>query len=437
GSEQPSGEQPSGEQPSGEQPSGEQPSGEQPSGEQPSGEQPSGEEPAGEEPSSDNPLGGLLGGSNPLGGLTGGLPLPGSEQPSGEQPSGEQPSGEQPSGEQPSGEQPSGEQPSGEQPSGGSDAPASDPVGGLLGGLTGGMNLPGGTLPLPGTSQPSGDQPAGQQPSGQQPSGQQPSGSQPGSTQPSQPNQPTQQDTLSFKVGAPGINGQAAGRAPGASVEPGSTMTISVPVTNNGTAPITDVKAQVPGDQGLTDMACSNAAIQPGATSVCQVRVPAQSGNVKMSMNIIVTSADGQQMTKLCNIYYNAQQKAAKVAFTGKVLFNGQSVQAASQAPISTNDPSTLTFEVTNRGNAAITSMSGYSSVGQMTCASQRLEPGQTTTCTVTFTPKKGENAVNIKMTARDQAGNASGASFRFCYTANSFTANTPANSSASVPAAH
>ncbi|WP_177191566.1 hypothetical protein, partial [Nocardioides luteus] len=285
--------------------------------------------------------------------------------------------------------------------------------------------------------QPSGQQPSGQQPSGQQPSGQQPSGQQPGSTQPSQPNQPTQQDNLSFKVGAPGINGQAAGRAPGASVEPGSTMTIQVPVTNNGTAPITDVKAQVPGDQGLTDMACSNAAIQPGATSVCKVRVPAQSGNVKMSMNIIAASADGQQMTKLCSVYYNAQQKAPKVAFTGKMLFNGQSVQAASQSPISTNEPSTLTFEVTNKGNAATTSLNGTSTMGNVACASQRLEPGQTTTCTATFTPKQGENAMTIKVTGRNQAGTGSSAWFRFCYSANAFTANSSANSSARVPAAH
>jgi hypothetical protein len=423
---------PGAEQPSDDQPSDDQPSGDQPSGDQPSGDQPSGDQPSDDQPSSDHPLGGLLGGgSDPLGGLTGGLtgggtlPLPGAEQPSdGDQPAPEQPSDEQPSGDQPSDDQPDPGQPGSGQPTGGSDAPSSDPLstvtgalGGLTGGLPGGMTLPGGTLPLP--------------------SGNQPSGQQPGSTQPSQPDQPAQQGNLSFKVGAPGINGQAAGRAPGASVAPGSTMTVQVPVTNNGTAPITDVKAQVPGDQGLTDMACSNAAIQPGATSVCKVRVPAQSGNVKMSMNIIATSADGQQMTKLCNVYYDAQQKAPKVAFTGKVLFNGQSVQAASQSPISTTEPSTLTFEVTNKGNAAITSLNGTSTMGKVTCASQRIEPGQTTTCTATFTPKQGENAMTIKVTGRDQAGTGSSAWFRFCYSANAFTANTAANSSASVPAAH
>ena len=280
-----------------------------------------------------------------------------------------------------------------DQPTGSDQTSSGNPLSGVLGSLT---------SQLPGTSTPGSDQPTGSD---------QPSSKQPSSDQPTQSS-----DQLSFKVGAPKVNNTDAAVAPGPVVKSGSQVTVSVPVTNTGDTPISDVKAQFPGQDGAYTMTCSSAAIQPGQTATCQIPLTAQNGQVNQPINIVGTSDDGEQMTKLCRIHYQGQEGSGRVALTGQFTANGKPVGLGSQAALS-GGQSTLAIQVTNTGNAPLTSLSAQSQTGSVTCDKSSLAPGEKATCTVTFTPKAGSNSFKVNFAGKDALGNSSTATFTFAYT--------------------
>src|SRR5699024_4364804 len=57
-----------------------------------------------------------------------------------------------------------------------------------------------------------------------------------------------------------------------------------------------------------------------------------------------------------------------------------------------------LEISVTNSGNAPVESLVAKSNVGDMSCQSTSLAPGESTTCTVTFTPSGGTETITVML---------------------------------------
>ena len=419
---------------------------------------PTGSNPTG---NASNPLDSLTG---MLGGLTGGLPAGGTTDPS--QPTGSDPlstltgalgglTGGLPTGGL-TGSTPTSGNPTGSNPAGGTADPA-QPTGsaplssltGALGGLTGGLPTgsnptsgnPTGSNPTSGTTEPSqpattkptssdplstlttalsgltgalptggltGNNPAGQTPTTTSPTGSTP-GQQPATIPIDQPTatQPaaTQPADVAFNVGAPTLNGTPAVDAPGPNVPAGQQMRISVPVTNTGSATITSLTAQVPGTDGtLQEVPCAGT-VAPGATADCTLTLPARAGNVSYTLNIVGTSADGTQQTKLCRIHYVGTVAAPQLQIT-----------PAAQPTSTTDGTSTLPFTITNTGQTTVTSVTSNAQGGTFACGFTSLAPGATGTCTLTYPAQQGSHTLTIPVRAIDADGGTATATFTYHY---------------------
>mgnify|MGYP006191604651 FL=1 len=171
--------------------------------------------------------------------------------------------------------------------------------------------------------------------------------------------QPSDQP-VTFTVGTPTMNGQPNG------VTTGDQVTFSVPVTNTGEVPITQVNGQSSGPGGNKPMQCTQS-IQPGAKGTCTITMPAASGTNQVSFNITVISENGTQMARACSATYTAKADGAgDVAASGDVEVNGQRVTKGTSFRLTSTNPATLKTTVTNKGNAPITNLSAQSPSGNV-----------------------------------------------------------------------
>jgi hypothetical protein len=118
--------------------------------------------------------------------------------------------------------------------------------------------------------------------------------------QPVPPVQPAPGSTIGISVGVPTVNGQPAADGPGPNIPTGSTITVTVPVTNTGNVPVT-LTATLPDGQQLS---CAPNPVNPGQTANCTITMPAQSGPNTVIVNIIATGPNGEQQSTSCQVYY-------------------------------------------------------------------------------------------------------------------------------------
>lgn len=111
---------------------------------------------------------------------------------------------------------------------------------------------------------------------------------------------PDSDGTVSISVGAPQVNGEAAGSAPGPEVPAGSKITITVPVTNNGDVPVTGLG----GDTSLGELTCSPDPLQPGDTATCTLTTTAQPGRTTLTVNFTAIGENGEQSSTGCKVHY-------------------------------------------------------------------------------------------------------------------------------------
>src|SRR5699024_5698476 len=86
-------------------------------------------------------------------------------------------------------------------------------------------------------------------------------------------------------------------------------------------------------------------------------------------------------------------------------------VVAASDTPEGVGEQIQMTIPVTNNGGSTVT-LGAESDQGQVTCEADTLGAGESTTCSVTFTPNEGENALTV--TFVDETDNSKVTSYRF-----------------------
>src|SRR5699024_6229802 len=77
-------------------------------------------------------------------------------------------------------------------------------------------------------------------------------------------------------------------------------------------------------------------------------------------------------------------------------------VIAAADTPEGVGEQVQMTIPVTNSGDTTISTLEAKSDLGEVTCEAASLAAGESTTCTVVFTPEQGENTVTV--TFGDQA---------------------------------
>ncbi len=105
---------------------------------------------------------------------------------------------------------------------------------------------------------------------------------------------------VSITVGAPTVNGTAAGSGPGPEVPAGSEITISIPVTNDGEVPVTGLG----GDTSLGELTCSPDPLQPGDTATCTLTTTAQPGENTLTVNFTAIGENGEQSSTGCKVNY-------------------------------------------------------------------------------------------------------------------------------------
>ncbi|NBH02918.1 hypothetical protein GTY80_06585 [Amycolatopsis sp. SID8362] len=216
---------------------------------------------------------------------------------------------------------------------------------------------------------------------------------------------PAPQPSASISVGAPLVNGKAASIAPGPNVPSGNTVTITIPVTNNGRVPVSGLG----GRTSLGTMNCGSGQLAPGSTTRCTVITTARPGANTAQFNFTVSGPNGTQQSKACRIFYTGTPAGAgKLTITGKPSVNGVMVAPNSTVTVPAGRTSTIKAQVTNTGTAPITTLRGTSQGGRVTCTSTTLAPGASTQCTITFNPASGAHTVKATFTGKDTAGTTS-----------------------------
>lgn len=226
--------------------------------------------------------------------------------------------------------------------------------------------------------------------------------------------QPQPKPSASISIGTPLVNGKAAGSAPGPNVPSGSPVTITIPVTNNGSVPVSGLG----GTTSLGKLNCGSAQLAPGSTARCTVTTTARPGSNTAQFNFTVSGPNGTQQSKACRIFYTGTQAGAgKLSITGKPSVNGAVVGSNSTATVPAGSTSTVKVQMTNTGTAPIANLRGTSQNGRVTCNGTTLAPGASTQCTITFTASPGAKAVKATFTGKDASGNTSTVGFSQSYT--------------------
>lgn len=88
----------------------------------------------------------------------------------------------------------------------------------------------------------------------------------------------------------------------------------------------------------------------------------------------------------------------------GPPTVNGEPPGSTPGAAVATGDPANIDVPVTNVGDAPVTGIDGSTPIGDITCVSSDLQPGASTSCTMTVPSTKGP-AVPVTVSGTDPSG--------------------------------
>jgi len=111
-------------------------------------------------------------------------------------------------------------------------------------------------------------------------------------------------------AGVPTINGQDAGTSPGPQFNGGEPITITLPITNCGAAPIEMSDLDVSSEEGkftCTD-ANGDGTLAVGESATCTLNTTAKPGTNVVKILITFTDENGDRVTKECLAYYTAPE---------------------------------------------------------------------------------------------------------------------------------
>jgi hypothetical protein len=115
-------------------------------------------------------------------------------------------------------------------------------------------------------------------------------------------------DVVDVCADVPTINGQDAGTAPGPQFTGGEPITITLPITNCGEAPVDMSDLDVTSEEG--DFTCTDAngdgTLDVGESAICTLNTTANPGTNVVEIDITFPDENGDLVTKQCIAYYTA-----------------------------------------------------------------------------------------------------------------------------------
>jgi hypothetical protein len=169
--------------------------------------------------------------------------------------------------------------------------------------------------------------------------------------------------------------------APGPFITQGDPVNWTYIVTNTGNITLTTVT--VTDDKGVS-VTCDPAAIKPGQAKNCMASGIAISGQYSNTGSVLATPLFGPNVTATDDSYYYGSSPIISVV----KRTNGVTATSAPGPYIKVGDPVTWTYEVSNDGNVTLTGIEVTDSqLGAISCPTDTLDPGQTTTCQATSPP--------------------------------------------------
>jgi hypothetical protein len=282
----------------------------------------------------------------------------------------------------------------------------------LLGSTTPGSTTPGSTTP--GSTTPGSTTPGSTTPGSTTPGSTTPGSTTPGSTTPGSAPIDSPQGTVALAIGSPKVNGAQSLNAPGVTVPAGDQVTFTVPVTNTGDVPITTLVGKA-SDGGT--MSGAQLPLAPGASTTLTYTTAAKPGTQSTSFGIVGSNPNGEQQGKSCSAVYTGEVKNGEVATTNQFRVNNQPASGDATYTFTSTNPSTIAVQVTNKGTAPLTNVTGTSPAGSVTGGKTSLAPGESTWFNIPVQPKSGLTTVPFNFTGTDAAGKTTTTTESFKYT--------------------
>ncbi len=196
-------------------------------------------------------------------------------------------------------------------------------------------------------------------------------------------------------------NGDDADEPPGPLLPFPSIVTWEYEVTNTGEVTLTDLVVVDPRLAGLTPMTCPTDTLAPGASTTCTATGPALSGKYGNVAIAVATDSFGVQVSDVDPSHYFGVESG----ITLKKYTNGVDADEAPGALIPVGDPVEWTYDVTNTGNTALSSIAlSDNQLGAVTCPEDTLPVGGMMTCTAAGTSIRGQYANTATVTGIDGA---------------------------------
>ncbi|PKQ21828.1 MAG: hypothetical protein CVT65_16515, partial [Actinobacteria bacterium HGW-Actinobacteria-5] len=164
----------------------------------------------------------------------------------------------------------------------------------------------------------------------------------------------------------------------------GSTIAYTFVVTNTGNVTLTSVGVS---DPNVGTVSCPVATLAPGASTTCTATYALTQADVDAGRVVNTATASGTPPTG--SAVTGTDSVTTPINAAPAVTVDKQAGTPSGNTAGSTID---YTFLVTNTGNVTLTSV-GVSDpkVGTVSCPSSTLAPGETTTCTATYTVRQAD----------------------------------------------
>ena len=174
-----------------------------------------------------------------------------------------------------------------------------------------------------------------------------------------------------------GVNGQDADTSPGATISVGTTLTWTYTVSNTGSVSLGGLQVS---DTLFSAISCPATTLAAGASMICSASGTAQSGTQSNVGRVTGTPPCGSQVSAQDTAYYTGGGNGG-VEILKSV--NGEDANDPTGPVIAVGDPVTWTYEVTNSGLLALSSVSVTDNKGVVvSCPKNALAVGESMTCT-------------------------------------------------------
>ncbi len=191
-------------------------------------------------------------------------------------------------------------------------------------------------------------------------------------------------------------NGVDADAAPGPKVDPGGAVTWTYVITNTGTTTLVSIQLT---DNQLGPIDCPATSLAGGASMTCTANGTAPSSgpwpyNYANSATVVAVRMGSTQQvtdTDLSHYYVDPGAPSEEPAIVLQKAVNGEDADTPPGPTVLVGSTLSWTFEVTNSGNVALSSVSVVDDVlGGITCPKTTLAVGESMTCSAQSAASEG-----------------------------------------------